>query len=285
MFTGRVELAEAGYRVFPQVTPRPLNFEYQFKAPFLFETMSMFKPVSQADFAGKRQLYADPEFRRAFAEKMTSGVRPSFRSSFSKTVISQFEPDPALDERLLFEVAAERDRHPVELALDLALATDLEARFRMPVANHDEDEVEPLLVSPHTVIGLSDAGAHASQLCDACLPTYLLSRWVREKGTLSVEQAVRMLTEHPAEVFGITDRGRLAVGLPADVVVFDPETVGCGKLQRVHDLPVAADRLISEASGIDAVIVNGKTVRRDNVDVDGPNGRLPGKLLRNGRAA
>ncbi len=280
-----VELAEAGYRVFPQVTPRPLNFEYQFKAPFLFETMSMFKPVSQADFAGKRQLYADPEFRQAFAEKMTSGVRPSFRSSFSKTVISQFEPEPALDERLLFEVAAERHRHPVELALDLALATNLEARFRMPVANHDEDEVEPLLLSPHTVIGLSDAGAHASQLCDACLPTYLLSRWVREKGALSLEAAVRMLTTRPAEVFGITDRGRLAVGRPADVVVFDPDTVGCGKLKRVHDLPAAADRLISEASGIDVVIVNGQPVRRDNADVGGPNGHLPGKLLRNGRAA
>ena len=103
-----VELAEAGYRIFPQVTPRPLNFEYQFKAPFLFEAMSMFKPVSQADFAGKQRLYADPEFRRAFAEKMTSGVRPSFRSSFSKTVISQYAPDSSLDERPLFEVAAER---------------------------------------------------------------------------------------------------------------------------------------------------------------------------------
>ncbi len=111
-----------------------------------------------------------------------------------------------------------------------------------------------------------------------------MSRWVREKGTLSLEAAVRMLTTRPAEVFGITDRGRLAVGRPADVVVFDPDTVGCGKLKRVHDLPAAADRLISEASGIDAVIVNGQPVRRDNADVDGPNGHLPGKLLRNGKA-
>ena len=280
-----VELAEAGHKIVPQVTPRALNFEYQFKAPFLFEAMSMFKPVSQADFDGKRRLYADPEFRQAFMDKMDSGVRPTFRSAFSKTVISQYDPESDLDERPLFEVAAERGTHPVELALDLALATDLEARFRMPVANHDEDEVEELLVNRHTVIGLSDAGAHASQLCDACLPTYLLSRWVREKGALGLEEAVRMLTSRPAEVFGIADRGRLAVGLPADVLVFDPTTVGCGKLERVYDLPGAADRLVSQASGIDAVIVNGQLVRRNNTDVDHPTGRLPGKLLRNGRAA
>ena len=143
-------------------------------------------------------------------------------------MISQCHKDGELDEKVLADVARERGVAPVELLLDLALETNLEARFRMPVANHNEDEVEPLLKSGATVLGLSDAGAHASQLCDACLPTYFLGRWVREKQTFTVEEATRMLTSRPAEVAGISDRGLLVEGRPADVVVFDLETVGAG---------------------------------------------------------
>ena len=278
-------LVASGHQVYPQVTPRPLNFEYQFKEPFPFEPMSTFREVAKADHAGKARIYADPAFQQAFAAKMREGVRPSFRDAFAKTVISGYAPDPSLEERLLFEVAAERGIEAAALALQMALATDLEARFRMPVANHDEAQVAELLRNPNTVIGLSDAGAHASQLCDACLPTFMLRRWVREKGVLPLEQAVRMLTSRPAEVFGISDRGTLAQGRPADIVVFDPESVGDGPLKRVHDLPAGEDRLISEASGVDAVIVNGTLLRRDNVDQVAPDGPLPGRLLRNGRAA
>jgi N-acyl-D-amino-acid deacylase len=144
--------------------------------------------------------------------------------------------------------------------------------------------VGELLADRNTVIGLSDAGAHASQLCDACTPTYLLGRWVREKGAIALEEAVRMLTARPAEVFGITDRGRLTAGMPADVVIFNPATVGAGRLRRVHDMPAGADRLVSDASGIEAVIVNGTVIRRDGKDAVDPQGALPGKVLRNGRA-
>ena len=112
--------------------------------------------------------------------------------------------------------------HPVDLALDLSLASGLETRFRMPILNTDPAIVAELLAHPATMIGLSDAGAHASQLCDACAPTELLGTWVRERAVLSLEEAVRRLTSQTAEVFGITDRGRLAPGLAADVTVFDP---------------------------------------------------------------
>ena len=95
---------------------------------------------------------------------------------------------------------------------------------------------------------------------------------------------MRLLTSRPAEVLGLRDRGRLAVGMPADVVIFDPRTVGASKLRRAHDLPAKADRLVADATGIEAVIVNGHVIRRagrDLVDLEGP---LPGKLLR-GEAA
>ena len=93
-----------------------------------------------------------------------------------------------------------------------------------------------------------------------------------------------MITSRPAEVFGIAERGRLAPGLAADVVVFDPDTVGDGPLKRVYDFPGGADRLISEAEGIEAVIVNGTVIRRGGEDRVDPAGPLPGRLLRNGRA-
>jgi N-acyl-D-aspartate/D-glutamate deacylase len=144
--------------------------------------------------------------------------------------------------------------------------------------------VEVLLTDPHTMLGLSDAGAHASQLCDACFSTHLLSRWVRERKALTIEQAVRKLTSEPAEIFGITDRGVLARGRPADVVVFDPNTEGCSDLRRVNDQPARADRLISDATGIDAVVVNGQTIRRSGHDAVDASGPLPGKVLRSGHA-
>jgi N-acyl-D-amino-acid deacylase len=279
-----MELIRQGYTVYPQVTPRPLNFEYQLKEPFVFESMSLFRPISAADLGGKKAIYADPAFRQAFRERMDRAPSEILRG-FGNTMISECSIDRSLEERSLAEVARERGTHPVDLLLDLGLATGLEARFRMAIANLDEDEVSQLLLNPDMVIGLSDAGAHASQLCDACQGTYLLARWVREKQALSLEEAVRMLTSRPAEVFGITDRGRLAEGWPADVLVFDPATIGAGPLKRVWDFPGGANRLVSEASGIDAVIVNGTVLRRHGRNALASDGKLPGKLLRNGRAA
>ncbi|MGH7897744.1 MAG: N-acyl-D-amino-acid deacylase family protein [Candidatus Binatia bacterium] len=272
-------LQAEGVAVYPQVTGRPLNFEFQWKEPFLFESMKLFKQVSEADFDGKMRIYADPAFRTAFKERAASGI---FGERWRETWISSCPTDPALEERTVADVAAERGVHPIDLALDLAVASRLEARFRMAVLNTDESEVEECLKDPSTVLGLSDAGAHASQLCDACFATDLLGRWVREKRALSLESAVRMLTSRPAEVLGLTDRGRLAPGLAADVVVFDPATVSAGRLRRVRDFPAGADRLVSDAIGVETVIVNGTVLRRGGRDAVDPAGPLPGKLLRGG---
>lgn len=275
------QLQAQGFQVFPQVTCRPLNFEFRFDKPFLFQSMKVFAPVNKAGHADKLRLYADASFRAGFRE----ALRGPLHQAWDKTVVS-FGPDkPELSERLIRDVAAERGCDSLDLALGLSIESDLQARFRVPVANADEDEVATLLRDPCTVLGLSDAGAHASQLCDACFSTHLLGRWVREKRALSLEEAVRMLTSRPAEVFGIKDRGRLALGLPADILIFDPETVGAGPLRRVYDLPADEDRLVSDASGITAVVVNGTVIRNNGVDVLSANARLPGRLLRNGAAS
>ncbi|MDX1580913.1 MAG: amidohydrolase family protein, partial [Alphaproteobacteria bacterium] len=233
------ELIEQGINVIPQVACRPLNFEFQFENPFPFETMQMFNDLGAQDRAARLKAYADPDWRERFRNELPK----VFRGWEDRTIIATCEAEPELEERPLAEVAKERDMDPTDLALDLALKTDLKARFRLSALNYQEDEVAELLNDPNTVLGLSDAGAHASQLCDACFSTHLLSHWTREKGVLSLEQAVNMLTGRAAEVFGIEDRGLLLEGRPADVVVFDPDTVAAGPLQRVHDFPAGADRL------------------------------------------
>ena len=275
------KLHAQGIAVVPQVSCRPLVVEFQWRAPFPFESLPMFQPVSAADFAGRKRIYADPDFRAAFRERSGHGA---LTGRFSSMVISECPGRPELDGRELTAVAAERGVHPADLALDLALATDLEARFRMAVANTDEADVAALLRHPATVLGLSDAGAHASQLCDACAPTWLLAHWVRETGTLSLEEGVRMLTSATADHFGIRGRGRLQPGLAADVTIFDPERVGCSPLRRVRDFPAGADRLVSDAEGIRAVIVAGTPIRIDDRDVVAIDGPLPGRVLRGGIA-
>ena len=247
--------------------------------------MKLFKEISASKLDGQMAIYADPDFRARLKQDTGSAFGNVLSEWWKRVVITVCPSDPSLEERTLEAVASERGCHPVDAALDIALESKLEARFRLAIMNTDEEDVAELLNDPHTVLGLSDAGAHASQLCDACFSTHLLGHWVREKQSLSLPQAIHMLTARPAEVFGITDRGRLAPGLAADVVIFDPETVACGPLQRVNDLPANADRLISEAIGIDAVIVNGTLIRRDGKDVIDPEGELPGALLRGGRAS
>jgi N-acyl-D-aspartate/D-glutamate deacylase len=154
--------------------------------------------------------------------------------------------------------------------LDMALDADLDMRIVQDVVNHDRNEIDELLHDPTTVIGLSDAGAHASQLCDAKYSTEFLSTFVRERKSFDLEQAVHMLTQRPAQVFGIEDRGTLEDGGWADVVVFDMENVGHEGKRRVYD--------------IDAVVVNGTVIRQNGEDSVSADSALPGRLLRHGKA-
>lgn len=278
------EQRKSGAIVIPQVSCRPLNFELTFAEPFIFDVMKFMNELAIEDAKSpgtRRRAYADPAWR----EKLRSEVTPLFRQWWDRTTIAWAPSARELEEMPLSEAAAKLGKDPVDLALDLSLDNDLQARFRVAVMNFDEKEVAELITDPHTIIALSDAGAHANQLCDACYSTYLLGHWVRDKKTFTIEQAVHNLTQRPAEMFGITDRGVLATGRPADVVVFDPATVGPGPLKRVYDLPAGADRLVADANGIEAVIVNGRLVRQNNKDMVAANDKLPGRLLRHGRAA
>lgn len=160
----------------------------------------------------------------------------------------------------LEQVAAARGTNPFDLMLDLALTDDVPTRFRIIMDNDGYDELGDLLADKRTLLGLSDAGAHASQLCDACFSTHLLAHWVRERGSLSIEDAVWRLTGHPHQAFRLADRGLVREGYYADLVAFDPATVGITAPERVHDQPGGADRLVVRSTGIEHVWVNGQPI-------------------------
>jgi N-acyl-D-amino-acid deacylase len=165
------------------------------------------------------------------------------------------------------ELAQARGVEPLDVMIDLAL-DDLDTRFTITLVNDDEAEVQDYLNDKRVLISLSDAGAHTSQICDAVYSTYLLGHWVREKEALPLELAVWHLTKRPAELFGLGDRGQIHPGFAADLVAFDPVTVGTGPLRRVYDLPAGADRLIGDSRGIEHVWVNGSAIRSHGQDIE-----------------
>jgi N-acyl-D-aspartate/D-glutamate deacylase len=272
---------EAGLNIVPQVACRPIMFDFNFNEPYPFELLEPFKAIMQADREGKLAAYADAQFRAAFKNDSVAQAKNVNAGWAERAEISRYDPNTSLENQSLAVVAAERGLDPIDLALNMAIETGLQSRIRFGFLNHNEAGVEELITNDHTVITLSDAGAHADQLCDACYGTHLLGYWVREKGAMTLPRAIHALTQRPAQLMGLTDRGLLAVGRPADIVVFDPATVGAAPLRRVQDLPGGGERLIAEAIGIDTVIVNGTVLRQNGVDqLD--DSALPGKLLRGG---
>ena len=168
----------------------------------------------------------------------------------------------------------------MDVMLDLVLEDGLQTRFAVVVMNDEEKEVATLLANDLLMLGLSDGGAHTAQLCDADAPTYLLSTWWRERGAISLEDAIWRLTGQPADVFGLADRGRITPGYIADLVAFDPLTVSGGPTERRADLPGGVERLVVPSRGIEHVWVRGEQVRRNAQPVPGA---FPGTVLRGGR--
>lgn len=287
----RVEAIQAdGLTVVPQVSCRPVLFAFSFREPYAFTTSApgmmrvtvldeLFGPVFDAPtVAGKLAAYRRPGFAEELVALTDSPTWHERLWAFTTVVESSRHPD--YQQVPLPELARALGRHPAEVLLDLAVESELADRFVMGFVNNDEAAVKDLLLHPGTILGLSDAGAHASMICDACYPTYLLGQWVREKDAIPLETAVAMLTGDPARLFGLADRGTLATGKAADVLVFDPAKVDAETPQLVHDLPGGASRLVAGSVGVEAVVVNGEIVRRHGVVPDA-NPR-PGKLLRHG---
>jgi N-acyl-D-aspartate/D-glutamate deacylase len=273
------ETAAAGGRMFAQVHSRSLSALLSFRTQLPFDRLPVWKELRERPLAEQRQRLRDPELRRRLVEASEGrdGHRPVGTEARPAEYDWLFVFDTvAGPHRTVAEVARERGQHPAETIIDLALEKDLDLFFLQPLANEDQDYALELMRHPRTVTTFSDSGAHVSQLMDASLQTHVLSHWVRAKQAFTLEQAVRMLTLVPATLWGFADRGLIREGMAADLVVFDPDTVGAEMPQVVDDLPAGARRLVQRARGIAATVVNGEVLLRDGQHT----GALPGELLR-----
>jgi N-acyl-D-amino-acid deacylase len=273
-----------GRELWGQVGCFPLGMEFTVAHPYPLEALIAWRPAIEAEGSEAfRRVLADPSFRAGVkAEaKTTTGVpnRFSYHSFEHMHVKEVTRPEhKELVGKNVARLARDAKKDPFDWLLDFALDGEMEAMVDCKLFNTDEDNVRHLLRHPHAAVALSDAGAHLSFLCDAGFGLHLFGHWVRERGDLSLEEAVRAVTSRPAEAYRIKDRGRLVPGAFADLLLFDPKTVGRGEKRRVFDLPAGASRMDTAAHGVEGVWVNG--VR--TVGEDGPLASCgrPGKLLR-----
>lgn len=262
-----------GADVHPQVTCRPVTFQFTMADPTVFAAVPAFGEVIATDRSGRARLYRDEEWRTRARHEIHHG---GFMDARFETFTVGESPRADLVGRPILALAEERGIDPFDVVCDVALGDDLGTRFTVTFTNDDPVAVSSLLTTDGCVLGLSDAGAHSGQLCDAAMPTDFLARWVRDRDLLSMEAGVRRLTGELADLLQLPARGYLAVGQCADVVVLDWERLDPGPVRRVADLPGGGDRLVTDQpSGVVHVLVNGEPIRLDERQL-GEQGPLPG---------
>ncbi len=252
-----------GHRLIPQVSPCPLTMDFTLKSAYVFESMQAWKPAISASADALRALYSDPSFRAAVkADLNAQQGRGLFNGEWHLMHVAQVaRPGHLACEGESLEALGERSgKHPLDWMLDFALEEDLQTWFTGQLRNTDPEAVGRLVADPHTHVSLSDAGAHLTFMCDAAFGLHVLGYWARDRKALPLEQAVHKLTGHPSALFGIGDRGTLRTGKAADLLLFDPATVGRGRNERRFDLPAGASRLRSRGEGVVGVWVNGHQV-------------------------
>lgn len=228
----------------------------------------------------------DPAVRAHLDEVAHSEGAGVFRrlSHWANYIIGDtFAPEnEGLSWRDVGSIAEDQGKAPFDALLDLVIADDLRTVL-WPKASDGDDASWKARVevwgNPGAMIGGSDAGAHLDRMCGSNYPTSFLGDCLRKRKLVPMERAVQMMTEAPAQLFGLHDRGRIAEGLRADLFVFDPETVGSEPATLVHDLPGGSPRLIAGSLGVIRVLVNGVETVADGRST----GNLPGTLLRSGR--
>ena len=234
----------------------------------------------------KMKALADPEERRRLRDAAASPTAGPLRGMVNWPPMSICETfadvNQGLAGRTVADVAQERGQEPFDAVCDVALADDLRTSLAPRLAADEPGLWEmraELWRDPRVLLGASDAGAHLDMIDSFTYTTALLGQSVRDRGLLELEEAVHLLTDRPARVYGLSGRGRIAPGWHADLVVLDPDRIGPGPVHTRYDLPAGAGRLYAEADGVEWVLVNGVPVVRQS----GFTGDLPGRLLRSGR--
>lgn len=250
-----------GRELYGQVSPFPEIMDFSLREPFPLEGLETWgEAMATGDDRTLRTVLEDRGFReRVKAELSEIGAPFRFSNQWSTMTIKSpgSEDSRALGDRSIADVAVQRGTHPLDCLLDIALADDLKTEFTVGMFNAVESEVARLLTHERSCIGLGDAGAHLTFFCQAGTGLFLLQRYVRERGDLTLEDAIQRLTSAPADAMRIPERGRIVPGAHADLVLLDPAEVGIGARCQVADLPGGLERVHTPALGVHGVWVNG----------------------------
>jgi N-acyl-D-aspartate/D-glutamate deacylase len=269
------KLGDLVKRAIPQVTPRPIMSQGDLKNPTMFGSFISWQKAFNRTAAEQIALYRDPQFREAFRHELESRKRTHMWGQMRVLEVGKPELTANVG-RTLEDIAASQGKRPVDAYFDLGIADNLDTRFQSSTFNFDPAGIERLITDDRCLIGLSDGGAHVDFICDVGYATALLDLWVRKRGVLTLEKAIHKLTQVPATVFGIPDRGVLAEGKVADLVLFDPATVTAKTPKYAYDLPCNGRRLVCESEGIKATFVAGTQLYAEGKHT----GAMPGRILR-----
>jgi N-acyl-D-aspartate/D-glutamate deacylase len=272
------ETNAAGGAMFGQSHCREFLLISSFRTRLGFDVLPEWQEIRSQPLDAQRTLLGDPDVRARLVHAAHHGrYLPTVGPEAPKP---DYERTRVLDRALppnptVAELARERGVDPVEVMIDLALASDFQQLFAQ-VVDQDTNDLLALLRHPKMVMTFTDSGAHVSQILDSSLPTHLLGYWVRERQAFTLEEGVRMLTSVPSEAWGFDSRGVIAEGMIADLNVFDPAAIAPELPVVDADLPGGAKRLKQKAAGFRATIVAGTPLLLDQEHT----GALPGRLLR-----
>ena len=280
MFDACAAAQSRGNELYIQITCQPLSFDFTLASAYPFYSHPAFDPIKAYDREQLKTVFRDESFRDRFrADLRTPRPGTVFQGNWDRIIVAApVKPEHAgLADRSIAEIVRDSNRDPLDAMLDLGLDEDLDTGFIGRFFNAVDAGVEPLVKHKAGVIALSDAGAHLVYLCDAGFGLYFLGHWVRERGAFDLAEGVRRLTSHQAGLYGIPDRGRIAVGAHADLLLFDPATVGISPARRANDLPGGGARTLRDPLGVHGVFVNGTRVFDGKNYADTAKG--PGQLL------
>ncbi len=286
------EAARQGETVFPQFSARPTGILSTLGGYHAFARRPSYMEIAHLPLAERAARMTEEDCRAAILKEEdvpTESVDPmsNFHLALQRCLADSYALDDALDyepdpDISVAAIAARTNDDPLAVLYDMLTAGEGRAIVMVIASNYlagDLRLTEKMLQKNHVVVGLGDAGAHVRAICDASIPTFMLTHWVRDRrrgSRISLEKAVERLTSHPAALYGFADRGRIRPGLRADINVIDFERLRLGLPYLHRDLPADGARFLQDATGYEATIVNGVVTRTNDRDT----GARPGRLVR-----
>ncbi len=274
-----------GAEVVALTVPQPMTIRINLDSGFVFDALHNWAPFFQLSKEEKLAVLNDPVKRKQLGEDARDPSSPMHMlANWEHFTIDQVQKESLQQYRgrRVGEIAEEEGKTAFDVMIDIAVEDDLQTYFMPPTMGQDDETWKmrgELWHDDRTIIGASDAGAHLDMIDTFAFSSQVLAEGVRNRKLISMEEAIRQLTDVPARYYGLRERGRLEEGFYADVVVFDPDEIGLGETYTRYDLPTGAGRLYADANGVEHVFANGVEIVRHGSDT----GARPGVVFRSGR--